>query len=97
MIRILALSLVLAAPAAAAPIVERVRTTDIDLATDAGVAELDRRIAMAAEKACTKPGAFTAWDRWVVRTCIAQTVAASVDTRNAVVASARTQQMASAN
>jgi UrcA family protein len=97
MIRALVVSLLLAAPAVAAPIVERVRTADLDLSTDAGVAELDRRIRVAAASACTKPGGFTAWDRWVVRTCEQQAIAAAKDTRNAVVAAVRTQRLAAAN
>lgn len=97
MIRALALSFLLASPAIAAPVAERVAVADLDLSTDAGVAELDARIRRAAAGACVKPGGFTAWDRWMVRICEEQTVAAAKDRRNAVVAAARTLKMAAAD
>ncbi|MFQ3595711.1 MAG: UrcA family protein [Sphingomonadaceae bacterium] len=100
LVPLVGLSLV-ARPALAADAIplasQRVVVADLDLATDAGVAALDERLARAAAKACEKPGLVTGWDRVLVANCRARALAAAADERGRRIAAARgTDQLAAA-
>ncbi|MCS6986070.1 MAG: UrcA family protein [Sphingomonadaceae bacterium] len=94
MVRTLALAALalVASPLAAEDIPlrsERVVLRDLDLSTPAGVAELDRRLARAASRACEKAGLKTVWDQRVERNCQARALAAVAARREAAIATAR--------
>ena len=82
-----------AAPAAAQePILANggtivVRTADLDLSSDRGVAKLDRRILAAAQLACGTASDFDVRGKNKARRCVDETVASVSPQRDAAIAS----------
>ncbi len=78
-----------AAPAAAAPQQARVSLAGLDLTTEAGVAALDRRIRLAADRLCGTWQAASLLERRTARACRAEAIASAEAQRARAIALAR--------
>jgi UrcA family protein len=67
-----------------------VRTVDLDLSSDAGLQELDRRIVQAAHEVCGEASNVDLEGRNAVRQCRSDTIAQAASQREQVLAVAKT-------